>query len=393
MPRVLRIINRFNLGGPTYNVSYLTKYLAPEFETLLIGGEKDESEAGSYFIVQSLGLEPRIIQGMRRSLNPMNDYKAYKEIRRIIREFRPDIVHTHASKAGALGRYAAIREKVPVIVHTFHGHVFHSYFNSATTTVFKRIERYLARKSSSIIAISDIQKRELTADHQICAPEKITVIPLGFDLDRFRIGHAAKRSAFRLLWNIGEDETVVSIIGRLVPVKNHKMFLDVAFRMLKSHPSGLRFLIVGDGELRAELENYIALANTREPDLPTKQIVFTSWIKEVDAVLAATDVVALTSWNEGTPVSLIEAHAASCPVVSTLAGGVEDIVEHGETGFLCQPGDVSAFTAHLNTLIENKTLRAAMSEKAMHRVIARYHYTRLVEDMRGLYRRLLAKKA
>src|SRR5687767_8954078 len=126
--RVLRIINRFNLGGPTYNVSYLAKFLAPEFETLLIGGEKDDSEASSDYIVKSLGLEPRIIKGMKRSVNPLDDYKAYREIRRIIREFKPDIVHTHASKAGALGRYAAIKEKVPVIVHTFHGHVFHSYF-------------------------------------------------------------------------------------------------------------------------------------------------------------------------------------------------------------------------------------------------------------------------
>lgn len=389
--RILRIINRFNLGGPTYNVSYLTKYLAPEFETLLIGGEKDESEAGSDFIVRSLGIEPVIIHGMRRSLNPLNDYKAYKEIRKIIREFKPDIVHTHASKAGALGRYAAIKENVPVIVHTFHGHIFHSYFSGLTTQVFKKIERYLAKKSSAIVAISDLQKRELAAEHKICPPEKIEVIPLGFDLDRFRIGHTEKRKGFRAHWKIGEDELVISIIGRLVPVKNHKMFLNCAKQILETTSLPVRFLIVGDGELRQELEAYADTIGI--PKEGSRAVLFTSWIKEVDEVLAASDIVALTSWNEGTPVSLIEAHAASCPVVSTLAGGVEDIVEDGVTGFLVQPGDTESFTKQVMRLCNDPQLRQSMSEKAVARVIARYHYSRLVEDMRGLYRRLLAGKS
>lgn len=389
--RVLRIINRFNLGGPTYNVSYLTKFLAPEFDTLLIGGEKDETEASSDYIVKSLGIEPRIIHGMKRSLNPLNDYQAYREIRKIIREFKPDIVHTHASKAGALGRYAAIKEKVPVIVHTFHGHVFHSYFSGITTAVFKRIERYLARKSSAIVAISEIQKQELSQQHHICPPEKIEVIPLGFDLDRFRIGHAEKRKDFRAKWKIEGDEIVISIIGRLVPVKNHEMFLDCAFAILRSNEKNVRFLVVGDGELKKMLIDKVT-----DADLTAGQkarIVFTSWIKEVDEVLAASDIVALTSWNEGTPVSLIEAHAASCPVVTTRAGGVEDIVEHGVTGFITESGDSAMFTAYLLQLIEDPQLRKSMAEKAVSRVITRYHYLRLVDDMRGLYRRLLLKNA
>lgn len=389
--RLLRIINRFNLGGPTYNVSYLTKYLAPEFDTLLIGGEKDESEASSDYIVKSLHLEPRIIRGMKRSINPFNDYKAYKEIRRIIREFKPDIVHTHASKAGALGRYAAIKEKVPLIVHTFHGHVFHSYFSGIATATIKRVERYLAKKSNAIVAISELQKKELSDEHNICPKEKIEVIPLGFDLDRFRIGHTEKRSGFRKQWNIPENDVVISIVGRLVPVKNHKMFLDAAFEILLRTDMPVKFLIVGDGEMRAELETYVRLAETRHPELPSKNIVFTSWIKEVDEVFAASDIVALTSWNEGTPVSLIEAHASSCPVVTTRAGGVEDIVQHEVTGFISDPGDVAAFTANLTKLIESPELRKSMSEKAVSRVIAHFHYHRLVEDMRGLYRRLLAK--
>jgi glycosyltransferase involved in cell wall biosynthesis len=393
--RVLRIINRFNLGGPTYNVSYLTKYLEPEYETLLIGGEKDESEADSDFIVKNLGITPRIIHGMKRSINPFSDYKAYKEIRKIIREFKPDIVHTHASKSGALGRLAAIKEKVPVIVHTFHGHVFHSYFSGFTTSVFKRIERYLAKKSSAIVAISEIQKAELCDEHKICPREKMEVIPLGFDLDRFQQNTEQKRSRFRKEWNLHPEEIVVSIIGRLVPVKNHEMFLESALEILQQHTAGnLRFLIVGDGELRRSLEEKVERYDMLHPETDfRKNVWFTSWIREVDTVLAGSDIVALTSWNEGTPVSLIEAHAASCPVVTTRAGGVEDIVAHGKTGFVCDPGDVKTFTEHLLKLINRADLRQSMASDAKERVIRKYSYQRLCADMDALYTRLLSKKA
>lgn len=392
MPKVLRIINRFNLGGPTYNVSYLTKYMAPEYETLLIGGEKDESEASSDFIVKSLDLHPKIISGMRRSINPMNDYRAYTEIRKIIRDFKPDIVHTHASKAGALGRLAAIHEKVPVIIHTFHGHVFHSYFGTFKTSVFKLIERYLAKRSSAIIAISEEQKRELTATHLICDPEKTHVIPLGFDLDRFAQNKEIKRKAFRTKWGIRENEIVVSIVGRLVPVKNHRMFLDAIAQLLNEEGLKFRALIVGDGELRSELEQYASekkIPFSRESG--SAALIFTSWIKEVDEVLAASDIIALTSWNEGTPVSLIEAHAASCPVVTTNVGGVESIVKHGETGFLCTSGDTNAFRLHLKTLITDEKQRMQMADAASSRVMSKFHYNRLVQDMRGLYAQLLGE--
>lgn len=389
MPKVLRIINRFNLGGPTYNVSYLTKYMAPEYETLLIGGEKDESEASSDFIVNSLDLHPQIIAGMRRSINPMNDYRSYREIRKIIREFKPDIVHTHASKAGALGRLAAIHEKVPVIVHTFHGHVFHSYFGALKTSVFKFIERYLAKRSSAIVAISEEQKRELTVTHRICDTQKTHVIPLGFDLDRFAQNKENKRKNFRAKWGIGENEIVVSIVGRLVPVKNHKMFLDAISQLLNEERLKFRALIVGDGELRSELERYAV-----EKKIPfgnkagSAPLIFTSWIKEVDEVLAASDIAALTSWNEGTPVSLIEAHAASCPVVTTNVGGVESIVKHGETGFLCNPGDVIAFSEAVKTLITDEKRRNEMAAAGSMRVMKQFHYKRLVNDMRALYEHL-----
>ncbi len=162
MIKVLRIINRFNLGGPTYNAAYLTKYLPSEYETLLVGGVAEKHEADSLHIVKSLNIEPIILPEMSRSIHPLNDWKAYFKLRKIIKQFRPDIVHTHASKAGLLGRLAAIHENVPVIVHTFHGHIFHSYFHPLVTKTFLNIERYLAKRTSAIVAISELQKRELS---------------------------------------------------------------------------------------------------------------------------------------------------------------------------------------------------------------------------------------
>ena len=175
MPKVLRIINRFNLGGPTYNAAYLSKYMAPEYETLLVGGMHDETEKSSEFIVRDLGLKPIIIEEMKREINFKNDRIAYKKIKQLINDFQPDIVHSHASKAGALGRLAAYNCGVKAIVHTFHGHVFHSYFGKAKTKFYKLLEKHLANKSSKIIAISDIQKKELSEVHGICSKDKIVV--------------------------------------------------------------------------------------------------------------------------------------------------------------------------------------------------------------------------
>jgi UDP-N-acetylglucosamine:LPS N-acetylglucosamine transferase len=176
--KVLRIINRFNLGGPTYNVAYLSKYLPDDFETLLVGGAKDESEESSDFIVNNLGLKPIIVEEMMREIDFRNDFTAYKKIKKIIQEYKPDIVHTHASKAGTLGRLAASSCGVPIIIHTFHGHVFHSYFGKLKTAFYKNIERYLAKKSTAIIAISEIQKSELVDIHKICDAKKVHIVPL-----------------------------------------------------------------------------------------------------------------------------------------------------------------------------------------------------------------------
>ncbi len=391
MPRVLRIINRFNLGGPTYNAAYLTKYLPDHYETLLLGGMKDASEDSSQFIVENLGITPMVLPEMKRAINPFQDYKAYKKIKEVIADFKPDIVHTHASKPGALGRWAAHQMKVPVIIHTFHGHVFHSYFNSATTTFYKKLERKLAKVSSQIIAISDRQKEELSSIHGICEPDKISVIPLGFDLLRFQENIADKRAVFREEFKLTDDDIAIGIIGRLVPIKNHHLFLR-AFSWIKEKTTrNVKGFIVGDGESRAYLEDScvelgLSFSNDSEDDV---DIYFTSWVKNVDYVNAGVDIVALTSKNEGTPVSLIEAQASNRAIVSTKVGGIENVVIPGETALLSEPEDQDKFQSNLLEIVENDDLRKKMGVKGWTFVKDKFHFERLVGDITALYDSLL----
>ncbi|MCE3278792.1 MAG: hypothetical protein K0S44_983 [Bacteroidetes bacterium] len=391
MIKVLRIINRFNLGGPTYNVAYLTRYMSAEYETLLVGGAKDASEESSDFILDNLGLKPVIIEEMMREIDLKNDYLAYKKLKKIIQEFKPDIVHTHASKAGTLGRLAAFSCKVPVIVHTFHGHVFHSYFGKLKTTFYKNIERYLAKRSTAIIAISEIQKQELVKTHRICQAEKTHVIPLGFDLSRFQENLDEKRKMFREKYALKDDELVISIIGRLVPVKNHELFLESLKIVSEKTSRKLRALIIGDGESRSEIESKATELGIQygSGEKNGSFLIFTSWIKEIDIALAGSDVIVLTSFNEGTPVSLIEAQAAGKPIISTNVGGIENVVIPGTTALLAENNDPVKFAELVLRVTENDQLRKSMSENGWLHVKEKFHYTRLVSDMEKLYKKLL----
>lgn len=395
MPKVLRIINRFNLGGPTYNVAYLSKFMSPEYETLLVGGMNDNDEACSDYIIKKLGIHAITIPEMMRDIG-YNDVIAYYKIRDIIKRYKPDIVHTHASKAGYLGRRAASSLNVPIIVHTFHGHIFHSYFNKQTTAIFKKIERNLADKSTAIIAISELQKHELCNIHKIAPENKFKVIPLGFDLDRFQENYNLKRETFRNTYGIKNDEIVISIIGRLVPVKNHPLFIKAISEIKGKTTKKIKAMIVGDGQLRnglVELAYSLGLTvSLPEEQVKNADIVFTSWIQDADVVFAGSDITALTSFNEGTPVSLIESQAANTPIVSTNVGGIEDVVIKDKTAILTENDNLEDFSLKLLGLIENDDLRKKMAESGWDFVKEKFHYSRLVNDMKQLYSELLEGK-
>jgi glycosyltransferase involved in cell wall biosynthesis len=396
MPRVLQIINRLNIGGPTYIAAYLTAYLDDEFETKLVAGMKDDSEESSDFIVREMGIEPVFIEHMHREINFTNDREAYRQIAQIIREFKPDIVHTHAAKAGTLGRLAAWRNKVPVILHTFHGHVFHSYFGPVKTRLFIYIERFLARISSGIIAISEEQKRELADVFTICAPDKVFVVPLGIDLGRFFERMDEKRASFRKTYHLADDTLAVGMIGRIVPVKNHTLFLQSWKKVLEQSTVKIHAFMIGDGEDREKIELLCTelglIYNVGEENKLGATVTFTSWIMDIERGVAGMDIVALTSLNEGTPVSLIEAQAAGKPIVSTVVGGIANIVIPGKTALLSDSNDVEGFTTNLLALVSDPALRAGMQVEGPDFAQSKFGYQRLVKDTQVLYKELLKSK-
>lgn len=395
MKRVIRILNRLVVGGPVLNAVYLTKYMSPEYETLLVVGEKEDHEKSATYLAEQLGIQYITIAGMGRSISPVSDYTAYHELKKLFKSYKPDIVHTHAAKPGALGRLAASSSKVPAILHTFHGHVFHSYFNSIKSSFFIQTERMLAKKTDAIIAISEQQRLELASEFKIAPFEKFKVVPLGFDLDRFQGNQDEKRLKFRNEFNLKDDMIAIGIIGRLVPVKNHYLFLKAINHVLKNSDKKIRAFIIGDGETRNDLEKLalessipFTTENSAEHNHP---LVFTSWRSDVDVINAGLDIVCLTSFNEGTPVSLIEAQAANKPVVSTRVGGISDIVIEGETALLADVRKTEEYADLLLRLVNDDQLRIQLGKNSSRHVMQKFSYQRLVKDMSIIYSELLQK--
>lgn len=396
MPRVLRILNRLVIGGPSKNAVYLSRYMQPDFDTLLVIGGKEDHEQDADFLATANYIDPTCIPEMRRPISPYNDWTAYNKLKKLIKEFKPDIVHTHAAKSGALGRLAAKHSNVPLIVHTFHGHIFHSYFNSLKTNLFIRTERYLAGLSDAIVAISDVQKKELAGDFKIAAADKFRVIPLGLDLDNFMINQEEKRSKFRTEFGLNDDTIAIGIIGRLVPIKNHSLFLKSLKYVLDNTTVKVKAFIVGDGDSRSGIQQMadgLGIKYTQHTDTAHPYpLVLTSWRTDVDTICAGLDIIVLTSLNEGTPVSLIEAQAAGKPIVSTRVGGIADVVLENKTALLSEITDEKSFSDNLLRLVSDPGLRQKFSNAGKEHVVNKFSYHRLINDMSSLYHDLLDKK-
>lgn len=365
-----------------------------DYDTLLIGGKEQETEESSQFILDELEIKPTLIDEMQRDIGLKNDRAAYQKIKKIIHQYQPDIIHTHASKAGAIGRSAGIAYGKAKMVHTFHGHVFHSYFGKLKTNLYINIERALAYKTDKIVAISERQKLELTKRYKICHPDKVSVIPLGFDLDKFHKNQDQKRREFRKKYNINDDEIAIGIVGRLVPIKNHQLFIKSIKNLTHKTNKKIRAFIVGDGSERENLkafteENGLSLLNGDFDGNNKATIHFTSWLKNVDEVNAGMDIIALSSLNEGTPVSLIEAQASCKPIVTTKVGGISNIVIPNETALLVENDNENQFTESLLKLVSDDVLRANMGKSGWNFVKEQFHYNRLVSDMTKLYEELL----
>ena len=404
--KVLRIIARLNVGGPTRHVVWLTEALRDDgFESKLIAGTVPAGEEDMAYFAAEHGVEPIYIKEMSRELSPRDIVSLFKVLR-VIREERPDIIHTHTAKAWTVGRVAAFlykwitpgavigRPRRVKLVHTFHGHVFHSYYGKAKTGVFIMIERSLARVATDkIIVITPQQLHEIHDKVGVGRAGQFEVIPLGIDLARLKRDENA-RTEFRRELNIRDETLLVGFVGRLTEIKNIPMLL----RAVKSYVDlpderATKFVIVGDGHLRGDLERICAELAISE------YVIFVGHRDDLDRVYSGLDVVALTSLNEGTPLSLIEAMAARVPVIATSVGGVSDLLgENAEKmdGFtLCERGisvpsnDHVAFANGLLYLAKNEKLRFDLAEKGYQFAVGNYGKERLVSDIKSLYARML----
>ena len=378
----MRIIARLNVGGPAIHVALLTAGLNDDvFQSSLVAGSIGAGEGDMSYYAASKGIEPLSVASLGRDVAMLSDLGSLLSLYRLMRQQRPHVVHTHTAKAGFVGRLAAWLAGVPVVVHTFHGHAFHSYFGSLATHIILMMEKLAARMSDTIITLSPALKNELMS-LGIATSEKIRVVSLGLELQRFATAEN-EHGRFRRELDLPEDVPLVGIVGRLVPVKNHALFIRCAALVKETLPEA-HFVVVGDGELRGELETMSAEYGLAEA------MVFTGWLKDLPVIFADLNALAITSHNEGTPVSVLESMAAGVAVVATAVGGVSDVLGEGRYGKLVPPGDVNALAAALIEVLGG-TDQGRLEEARSH-ALSNYDSNRMVADMRGLYLELLQKK-
>ena len=367
------MITRLNIGGPARQALILTRDLRPDFETHLVAGTppSDEGELSDPGIdIDRLALV--------RPMSPVADLKAYLQLGGCLKRRRPDLLHTHMAKAGALARLASLRSgHRPKVVHTFHGHVLDGYFSDPVQRTFVQLERFLARRTDALIAVSD-ETRDQLLSLGIGDERRWHVIPLGFDLSTL-LAVDGPSGELRASIGLGTDEPLVGVMGRLAPIKEHKVLIDAIGRL-----PGVHLVILGDGELRSDLQAHVRSAGLSE------RIHFVGWRLDIASVISDIDVMALTSRNEGTPVSLIEASAAARPVVSTDVGGVRSVVVDGITGILVPSGNEAAVADALARLLGSPDMRRRMGEAGRKHVKDRFAKDRLVADIKELYSSLLA---
>jgi len=382
-PRILRVIARLNLGGPAHHVGVLSgRLMSEQFETLLVAGEVGEGEASARDVVLGHGARLQMSAALGPRIDPRRDAQAMAHLVRIVREFRPDVVHTHTAKAGLLGRAAALAGSPrPVIVHTYHGHVLEGYFGAAQERVYRMLERRLAAVSDRLIGVSQATVDDLIR-LGIAPAHKFAIIPLGLDLARFSDITVADGEAFRREIGAFEDDVVLTFVGRLVAVKRVEFLLE-AFACARLSSSSLRLAVVGDGELRPALER-----RARELGIGDA-VSFLGYRTSLEEVYAGTNLAVLTSANEGTPVALIEASAAAVPAVATRVGGVSDVVSPA-TGVLVDAHDVAGFARALVLLASDPGRRRTLGQHARGHVLSRYTMDRLTADVTELYDELLA---
>jgi glycosyltransferase involved in cell wall biosynthesis len=379
--RIVFIISRLSVGSPAMHAALLTERFGPPgYESSLVCGEREIHGGDMAYFAESHHVEPIYVRGLAQSLNPFSNILVIWRLYRLLRQMRPDVVHTHMAKAGFVGRVAAWLAGVPVIVHTFHGVAFSDQHNVIMKHVFILLERITAAMSDTIITLTQSLRHELAETYGVARQARMTILPLGLDLEGFA-NTRRRQGSFRKQWNIPADVPLIGIVGRLAPVKNHSLFLRAA-ALVKAQVADAHFVIVGDGETRAEVEAQVNALNLRD------SVTFTGWQRDLIPLYSDLDVLVNSSFSEGTPTPIIEALAAGCPVVATAVGGVPDMLDHGQLGMLALPG---------NPISLANTILLALSHPpdgthAREVILNRYSIDRLARDLDSLYHGLLARK-
>lgn len=389
--RILRVIARLNIGGPAIQAITLTKLLDERgYSTRLVRGREGADEGNMDYLAAELGIAPTLVGALRRDPSPSEDLRALGALIRIVRAERPDIVHTHAAKAGALGRLAALlafprRSQRPALVHTFHGHSLTGYFGGRTSAVYAGIEHTLADRTDALVAVSREVRDDLVR-LGVASSERFTVVPLGLDLAPFLDDQdrALRRDRLRSDLGIAPDAELVTLVARLVPIKRVDRFLRVALLVSEARPQA-RFLIVGDGELRDELRASLEARQLGD------RLTWAGFRRDMPDVCFASDVVVLTSDNEGTPVSLIEAQAAAVTVVGTDVGGMRAAVVDGETGMLEPVDDEPAVASAIGVALDDHGLASSLAGAGREHAIETFGIGGLIENLDSLYRGLVAQ--
>ena len=409
--KIVRIIARLNVGGPAKHVVWLTEGLRNAgYESVLVAGTVPPGEDDMGYFAEDSGIAPVFIPEMSREISTRDVLTVWKLYRLLCRE-RPDIVHTHTAKAGTVGRIAGLlyrwftlgafigRRRPCKLVHTYHGHIFHSYYGPIKTGLFLFIERVLARVATDrIVVITEQQREEIHDRFRVGCKEQFVVIRLGLDIDQFAESHS-RRSLLRDQLGLRQDEVLVGIVGRLTAVKNHELFLRAVSEFkqgsLNSQGTRVRFIIIGGGGLRDELEQLAENLGLGA------DVIFAGNRSDPENFYPALDVLALTSKNEGTPLTLIEAMANGRPVIATAVGGVVDLLgspqppDQTTPYVVCQRGisapvnSARGFAMGLDRLVNDEALRWALGESGREFVGQNYSKQRLLDDVNSLYQELM----
>ncbi|MDE2888006.1 MAG: glycosyltransferase [Gemmatimonadota bacterium] len=379
--QLVQIIDRLNVGGPTPYLLFLSRALESRgYRSTVVKGQVAPGEAEMDDVIRRSGIQPLEMRGFSRAIVPVRDIRVFVALYRLLRRVRPEIVHTHKSKAGVVGRIAAWLAGVPLTLHTFHGLVFKGYFSAWKTSLILLAERLLARRTDVLVAVSELQRGELLAD-RIAAPSRICTVPLGVDLEPF-LNRQRGDAGFREELGFGASTRLVGIVARLVPIKGVDVFLSAAGQVADALPD-VRFVVIGDGELRAELESA-----ARETILGNR-VRFTGFRDDMARIYGSLDLSVLSSHHEGLPVALLESVACGCYVVATRVGGVPDLLRSERIGLMVAPGDARALAAGIQQVLRERR-RISVDERR--RVVESYGMERLAEDFSHLYRKLFENK-